>query len=63
MTLSHDLHDWSFNMTFKIEPRLITENGNRRYDFNPYISVGIVWNPMESIKTKIIDEYGEWRLE
>ncbi|MBC6713390.1 LPS-assembly protein LptD [Treponema sp. Marseille-Q3903] len=63
MTLSHDLHDWSFNMTFKIEPRLVTENGNRRYDFNPYISVGIVWNPMESIKTTIIDEYGEWRLE
>ena len=63
MTISHDLHDWQFNMTMKIEPRLITENGKKIYDFKPYITVGVVWNPVESIKTSIIDEYGEWRLE
>ena len=63
MSISHDLHDWKFNMTMKIEPRLITENGKKTYDFKPYITVGVVWNPIESIKTSIIDEYGEWRLE
>ena len=63
MTVSHDLHDWKANMTLKIEPRIITENGRKRYDYKPYITVGVVWNPMESMKTTIIDDYGEWRLE
>lgn len=63
MTLSHDLHDWKFNMTLRIEPRMIVENGRKMYDFNPYMTIGIVWNPMESMKTSIVDEYGEWRLE
>ncbi len=62
MTMSHELHDWSFNMTMKIEPRLVTEDNVTRYDFSPYITIGIVWNPMESMKTEIVDEYGEWRL-
>ena len=63
MTVSHDLHDWKANMTLKIEPRIITENGQKMYDFKPYITIGVVWNPMESMKTKIIDDYGEWKLE
>lgn len=62
MVMSHELHDWKFNMTFKIEPRLVTENGSTYYDFSPYITIGIVWNPMESMKTEIVDEYGEWKL-
>ena len=63
MSMSHDLHDWKFNMTMKIEPRIITENGKKQYDFKPYITLGVVWNPMESMKTSIIDDYGEWKLE
>ena len=63
MTVSHDLHDWKANMTMKIEPRIITENGKKMYDFKPYITIGVVWNPMESMKTTIIDDYGEWKLE
>ena len=63
MTVSHDLHDWKANMTMKIEPRIITENGKKMYDFKPYITFGVVWNPMESMKTSIIDDYGEWKLE
>lgn len=62
MTMSHELCDWKFNMTFKIEPRIVTENNTTRYDFSPYITIGIVWNPMESIKTEIEDEYGKWKL-
>ena len=63
MTLTHDLHDWKFNMTLKFSPRVITENGKKLYDFSPYISLGVVWNPMDSMKTNIIDEYGEWHIE
>ena len=63
MSMSHNLHDWKFNMTMKIEPRIITENGKKQYDFKPYITLGVVWNPMESMKTSIIDDYGEWKLE
>ena len=63
MSISHDLHDWKANMTMKIEPRIITEGGKKVYDFKPYITIGVVWNPMESMKTSIIDEYGEWKLE
>ncbi len=63
MKISHNLHDWTFNFTMKVEPRLVTENNVKRYDFNPYITIGIVWNPMESMKTSIVDEYGEWSLE
>ena len=63
MKVSHNLHDWTFNLTLKVEPRLITEQGTKRYDFNPYLTIGVVWNPMESMKTSIIDEYGEWSLE
>ncbi len=63
MTISHDLHDWTANMTLKIEPRIITENGKKMYDFKPYVTIGVVWNPMASMKTSIIDEYGEWKLE
>ncbi len=63
MSVTHDLHDWKASMTMKIEPRIITQNGKKMYDFKPYITIGVVWNPMESMKTKIVDEYGEWKLE
>ena len=61
-TFTHDLHDWDFNTTFKVAPRLVTDGGSKRYDFNPYVTVSVVWRPMESMKTKIVDKYGEWEL-
>ena len=63
MTASHKLHDWTFSMTWKFEPKIVTENGKKFYNYNPYITIGIVWNPLESIKTKIVDDYGEWTME
>ena len=63
LSVSHDLHDWKFNMTVKLEPRLLTSGSTKYYDFTPYITIGVVWNPMESMKTKIVDDYGEWKLE
>lgn len=61
-TLTHELHDWNFKTTYKLEPRLITSNNKKYYDFSPYITVSIIWNPMESMKTKIVDNYGTWQL-
>ncbi|MCQ2611029.1 MAG: hypothetical protein MJ169_04715 [Treponema sp.] len=64
MTISHNLHDWDLKSTFKIEPRLVNENGRAPYyDFNPYFTLSVVWRPMESFKTEIIDEYGVWKLD
>lgn len=60
--ISHDLHDWNFNAEFSIKPRLLTENGKSYYDFTPYMSFSIVWKPLEGIKTSIVDDYGEWKL-
>lgn len=69
MTMSHELHDWSFNMTYKIEPKLVTKSTGKTYDATPYITIGIVWNPMESIKSNLVYEYdtteekGIWSLD
>lgn len=57
MTASHDIHDWKFNMTWKIEPKLVQKAGKYVYNFDPYISIGVVWKPMESMKTTIVHEY------
>ncbi len=63
LQITHDLHDWDFNMKFKISPRLVTPtNGQKYYDFSPYFSLSVVWRPMDSIKTKIADKYGDFVL-
>lgn len=61
-TITHDLHDWDFKLDFKISPQLKTENGKKYYDFNPYMSISVVWRPMGAMKTEIVDDYGEWKL-
>jgi len=61
--ITHDLHDWDLKMVFKMEPRLVTKNGVSQYDFSPYITIGVVWRPIEAIKTQIVDDYGTWKLE
>ena len=59
MTLTHDLHDWDFNMSWKFEPKIVTVRGVKKYVFDPYITIGVVWNPMQSIKTNLTYEYKE----
>ena len=59
MTLTHNLHDWDFNMTWRFEPKIVKINNVQKYVFDPYISIGIVWNPMQSIKTNLTHEYKE----
>lgn len=63
-SLTHELHDWDFSTSFKIEPRLITgDDGKKSYDFSPYMTIAISWKPMSSMKTEILDKYGEWSLQ
>ena len=61
--ITHEMHDWDFNLSFKVEPRLLTENGKKSYDFSPYMTISVLWRPMAAMKTEIIDEYGEWKLK
>lgn len=71
LTMTHEMHDWDFNASFKVEPRLVTETekiggqtkSSKHYDFNPYITISIVWRPMSAMKTEIVDKYGEWQLK
>ena len=64
MEVTHDLHDWKFSMTMSFSPRLITENTlTPYYDFNPMVTIGVVWKPMESMKTQIKDNYGDWTFQ
>ncbi|MBO4319555.1 MAG: LPS-assembly protein LptD [Treponema sp.] len=62
VTVKHDLHDWDFSASFSVSPRLINNGGRREYNFDPYMTVSIVWKPMSGIKTEIVDEYGEVKL-
>ena len=62
LDINHELHDWKFNMKLKIEPRLITKNGRKNYDFSPYFSISVMWKPMNMFKTQIEDEDGEITL-
>ena len=62
VTVKHDLHDWDFSASLAVTPRLINTGGRREYNFDPYVTVSIVWKPMSGIKTEIVDEYGEVKL-
>ena len=68
--VTHDLDDWDFNCSFSIKPRLLTPSStgysgdgkSSYYDFSPYFSISVAWRPLASMKTQIVDEYGEWKL-
>ena len=70
--VTHDLDDWDLNCSFSIKPRLLTSsstgfsasrnNGKSYYDFSPYFTISVSWRPLASMKTQIVDEYGEWEL-
>ncbi|MBQ7157950.1 MAG: hypothetical protein IJS09_00795, partial [Treponema sp.] len=69
--VTHDLHDWNLESSFSIKPRLLTSSstgydqshgGRSYYDFSPYFTISVVWRPLEGMKTQVVDEYGEWKL-
>ena len=68
--VTHELDDWDLNCSFSVKPRLMTtstkgysgDGEHSYYDFSPYFSISVVWRPLSSMKTQIVDEYGEWQL-
>ncbi len=62
LKVEHDLHDWLLKSEFSFSPRLKTDKKPYYYDFSPYFSISVVWNPMKSLKTQIVDEYGTFQL-
>ncbi|MBQ9630099.1 MAG: hypothetical protein IJR49_00725, partial [Treponema sp.] len=70
-SLVHELHDWTLEFKYKMEPRLITDpsTNQKRYDFSPFVSFSVVWKPMASMKTRIRSKtgstgaYDEWEFD
>ncbi len=62
IAVTHDLDDWDLSSEFTIKPRLLTEDGIKSYDYSPYFTISVSWRPMSSMKTEVVDEYGEWQL-
>ncbi|MCR5401219.1 MAG: hypothetical protein K6E78_06440 [Treponema sp.] len=58
--LTHEMHDWNFTTSLKIEPKLLTDSsGVKSYTYDPYFSLSIVWNPMSAMKAEITKDYDE----
>ena len=62
VTATHNLHDWDLMASFSVSPRLVTDGGRKQYNFDPSITLSVAWRPMSSMKTEIVDKYGEWTL-
>lgn len=62
VSITHNLCDWDLSASFSVKPRLITTSTGKEYDFSPYITLSVVWKPLSSMKTEIVDDYGEWEL-
>lgn len=62
LTISHDLHDWDLGFTFRLEPRQVETPRGTQYDLKPYMSLSVVWRPMQGVKTELRDNWGELQL-
>lgn len=63
-SVTRNLHDWDMTASISFKPRAVTgSDGKKSYDYHPYITFAISWHPMPSLKTSLIDDYGEWELE
>lgn len=64
VTATHDLDDWDFSFSLSISPKYVsaTSSSPAHYDFSPYASFSVSWRPLSSMKTQIVDDYGEWKL-
>lgn len=61
--INHNLCDWDLTSSFIFQPRLINDGSSKPYySYEPYFSFAITWKPMTGIRTKVVDEYGEYQL-
>ncbi|MBP5251689.1 MAG: LPS-assembly protein LptD [Treponema sp.] len=62
ISVTHSLHDWDLAASLSFKPRTISKDSKKEYDYSPYFTLGVTWRPMASMRTEIVDEYGEWKL-
>ncbi|MCR4713074.1 MAG: hypothetical protein K5751_01680 [Treponemataceae bacterium] len=60
--LSHELHDWKFSAELSVSPRLVKDQRPYYFDFEPYFKLSIVWKPLSSMTTTIVDDHGKFVL-
>ena len=61
--VTHDLHDWRLSAELSVSPRLTTSGGQKRYSFDPYFTLSVIWKPLPSIKTQVTDDYGTLKIQ
>ena len=60
--LNHELHDWKFSAELSVSPRLMKDKRPYYFDFEPYFKLSIVWKPLSSMTTTIVDDHGKFVL-
>lgn len=60
--LNHDLHDWKLSAELSVSPRLVKDTRPYYFDFSPYFKLSVVWNPLSSMTTTIVDDKGTFIL-
>lgn len=60
--LNHELHDWKLSAEFSISPKLMKDKVPYYFEFSPYFKLSIVWKPLSSMTTTIVDDHGTFVL-
>ena len=60
--LEHELHDWKLSAELSVSPRLMKDAKPYYFDFSPYFKLSIVWKPLSSMTTTIVDDHGKFVL-
>lgn len=63
VSVRHNLCDWDLVSSFMFQPKVVTKpDGASYYSYDPYFSFSITWRPMSGVRTQVVDDYGEFRL-
>lgn len=62
LKVTHELHDWKLTADFSVSPRLMKDEKPYYFDFSPYFKISVVWKPLSSMTTTIVDDHGKFVL-
>ncbi len=62
LKVTHELHDWKLSAEFSVSPRLMKDTKPYYFDFSPYFKLSVVWKPLSSMTTTIVDDHGKFIL-
>lgn len=62
LKVTHELHDWKLSAEFSVSPRLMRDERPYYIDFSPYFKLSVVWKPLSSMTTTIVDDHGKFIL-